>query len=216
MTKKLFWTDPYATECNAEVTSIAGNVIKIDQTLFFAFSGGQESDKGTIGGIEVANAIKEGDKENIIDIAYELSEPPTFKVGDTVTIQINKERRYNLMKLHSAVHLLYYILEKEIGKFTTIGSHIAEQKARLDLLWQTPISPLLPSLQGKLNTLIAGSHSIQRETDSNNPDMWWWICNGWRMPCGGTHVKTTNEIGSVNLKRVNIGRGKERIEIILH
>ena len=93
ITKKLFWEDPYCTECKAKVTSIEGNKVKLDQTVFFACSGGQESDSGTIGGINVVAAIKQGDKENIIDIEYELEKEPNFKVGDEVEVKIDEENR---------------------------------------------------------------------------------------------------------------------------
>ena len=63
MTQKLFWQDPYLTECTSKVTSIDGNKVKLDQTIFYAFSGGQQSDEGTINDIKVINAVKEGDKE---------------------------------------------------------------------------------------------------------------------------------------------------------
>jgi len=53
MTKKLFWDNPYLTECDATVTSVNGTRVKLDQTIFFAFSGGQESDSGNIGEINV-------------------------------------------------------------------------------------------------------------------------------------------------------------------
>ncbi|MDO8656952.1 MAG: alanyl-tRNA editing protein, partial [Nanoarchaeota archaeon] len=46
-------------------------------------------------------------------------------------------------------------------------------------------------------------------------DLWWWQCGEWKMPCGGTHPRTTGEIGALTLKRKNIGKGKERIEIFL-
>ena len=47
------------------------------------------------------------------------------------------------------------------------------------------------------------------------PDLKWWHCEDWKMPCGGTHVKNTKEVGQIRLKRKNIGAGKERIEIYL-
>ena len=215
MARKLFWEDPYQAECTARVTSIDGNTVKLDQTIFFAFSGGQESDHGTISGIEVVNAVKEGDKENIIDIAYELATSPLFKVGENVRVIINSERRQRLMKLHSAVHIVYYMLEAKVGTYTTIGSHIAEHKARLDILYPAPISDLLAGVQDAVNSFLAHGHEILRERDLKNPDMWWWKCGEWKMPCGGTHPRSTTEIGTIQLKRKNIGSGKERIEVML-
>src|SRR3989338_2308667 len=107
-TQKLFWRDPYQTESTATVTEVNGNKVKLNQTIFFAFSGGQESDEGTIGGIKVIEAVKQGDKENIIDIEYTLEREPDFKVGDGVNVIIDGERRKKLMRLHSATHIAYY------------------------------------------------------------------------------------------------------------
>jgi len=214
-TQKLFWDNPYQTECTGRVTSIVGNKIKLDQTIFFAFSGGQESDEGTIGGIKVLQAVKLGDKENIIDIEYELETEPTFKVGDTVEIRINSERRKKLRDLHSATHIVYYLFSQKYGKQKIIGSHIAQEKARIDFEFGESLQELLPEIEQKVNAFLAEGHSIIRKPDENSPDLWWWICGEWKMPCGGTHPRTTSEIGTVKLKRKNIGKGKERIEIFL-
>ena len=197
------------------VTAIDGNKIKLDQTIFFAFSGGQESDEGTIGGIKVLEAIKQGDKENIIDIEYVLEKEPEFKVGDTVTIKIDGDRRAKLRNLHSATHLLYYFFIAKVGKQKIIGSHIGAEKARIDFEFEKPIQELLPEIEKTTNEFLAQNHPILRTPDEKSPDLWWWACGEWKMPCGGTHPKTTGEIGVLTLKRKNIGKGKERIEIFL-
>ncbi len=215
MTTKLFWQDPYLTECSAAVTEISGNKVKLDRTIFFAFSGGQASDEGTIGGINVTEAVKQGDKENIIDIEYTLEKEPSFKVGDIVTIKINSERRQKLRNLHSAAHILYYLSQEFIGKVKIVGSNIAPEKARMDFLYEQPLNDIILKLEAKMNTFISEGHQIVMENDEEKPDLRWWTCGEWRMPCGGTHVKLAGEIGPVTLKRVNIGKGKERIEIYL-
>ena len=215
MTTKLFWQDPYKTECTAKVTAVEGNKVKLDQTIFFAFSGGQESDEGTIGGIKVLEAVKQGDKENIIDIEYVLEKNPDFKVGDTVEIKIDGERRAALMKLHSATHLMYYFFIEKYGKQKIIGSHIGAEKARIDFEFEKPIQELLPEIEQATNTFLAQNHPILRKPDEKSPDLWWWQCGEWKMPCGGTHPRSTGEIGKIKLKRKNIGKGKERIEIFL-
>jgi len=214
-TKKLFWEDPYQMECKAKVTSIEGNKVKLDQTIFFAFSGGQQSDSGTINGINVLQAVKQGDKENIIDIEYELEGEINFNVGDEVEVKIDVEKRMKLMKLHSAAHVVYYFMIEAIGKQKIIGSNITSDKGRIDFAYEKSIGEVLPEVQGKVNAFIAEGHPIERNDDKANPDLKWWICHEWKMPCGGTHVKNTSEIGNIKLKRKNLGAGKERVEVIL-
>ncbi len=221
MTLKLFWQDPYKTEDNATVTALNGPKIKLNQTIFFAFSGGQESDEGTIGCIKVVEAVKQGDKENIIDIEYVLEREPDFNVGGVVEVKIDGERRQKLMKLHSATHIVYYFFIEKVGKQKIIGSNIAADKARIDFEYEKPIQELLPELEVAVNAFLAENHQIIRKPDEKSPDLWWWICERgegkevWKMPCGGTHPRSTGEIGKIRLKRKNIGKGKERIEVYL-
>lgn len=214
-TTKLFWADPYATECTAKATEIDGNKVKVDQTIFYAFSGGQHSDEGTIGGIKVVEAVKQGDKENIIDIEYTLEQPPLFRVGDVVTITIDPQRRAALRRLHSAVHIVYYFLEESLGKFKTVGSDVSPDKAKIEIAWDTPLTPLLPAIQDKVNQFLSSNHAIIMKNDEIKPDLRWWTCDKWKMPCGGTHAKSTAEIGQVKLKRENKGKGKERVDVYL-
>ena len=69
-TKKLFWDDPYMKECEAEVLKVENDKVALDQTIFYAFSGGQASDSGTIADIPVKEAIA-GD-----DFVYTLEQTP--------------------------------------------------------------------------------------------------------------------------------------------
>lgn len=215
MTKKLFWDDPYQTECTAKVTSVVGNKVKLEQTVFYAFSGGQLSDEGTIGGVKVIEAKKEGDKEDIIDIEYTLQSEPPFHVGDTVEVKIDGERREKLRRLHSAAHVVFYITVAVLGKVKINGSEIQPEKARMDFGYEDSIVEKIPVIEQKANAFIAGDHAIVMKADSEKPDLKWWTCETWKMPCGGTHVKNTSEIGPLKLKRVNKGKGRERIEMYL-
>ena len=230
-TKKLFWEDPYLASCTAKITSVDGKKVKLDQTVFYAFSGGQESDSGTIGGFEVVEAIKQGDKESIIDIEYELAQEPGFSVGDCVEVVIDAKKRDKLRKLHSAAHLLYYITIDVLGKVKVVGSNISSTKARMDFNYDESLSEVVVKISDKLNSFILEDHAIVMEGDSANEDLRWWNCGvhksepfgtpekesqrEWRMPCGGTHVKSSGEIGKVCLKTVTKGKGKKRIEIHL-
>ncbi len=214
MTKILFWDDPYLAVCKARVTEINGKKIKLDQTIFYAFSGGQESDDGTIGGIKVIQAVKQGDKENIIDIEYELAHEPSFRVGDEVEVQIDETKRRKLMRLHSAIHLAYYFMIEKFGNRKVIGSNVSPEKARMDFASEKALTEI-KDVELKLNSFLAANHPILRTQDEKNTDLRWWQCGEWKMPCGGTHPRTTQEIGKVLLKRVTKGAGKERIEVYL-
>ncbi|RLJ07204.1 MAG: alanyl-tRNA editing protein [Candidatus Aenigmatarchaeota archaeon] len=210
MTLKLFYKDPYLTECDARVLRVRGREVLLDQTIFFAFSGGQESDKGEIGGIRVEEARVSGK-----DIIYFLEKEPEFREGDEVKIRIDGERRKKIMRLHSAAHLVYFIFAEKTGIRKLIGSHIGEEKARLDYSYPQPVSELLPEIEKRVNELISQNLEIKTYPDKDDPEKRWWECEKWKCPCGGLHPKSTGEIGRIKLKRKNIGAGKERIEIFL-
>ena len=91
MTLKLFWQDPYLTELTTRIKSVHADIIMLDETIFYAFSGGQESDHGTISGLPVLEARKDGK-----EIFYTLPQDHQLKTGDAVTILINWPRRYQL------------------------------------------------------------------------------------------------------------------------
>ena len=182
----------------------------LDQTVLFPFGGGQASDSGTIGGIPVAEA-----KDLKKEIAYTLAQQPTFTVGDTVTMQIDWEKRSKLMKLHSAVHLVSFLFTEKTGISKAIGSNIAPDKGRMDYAYPENISTLLPELEQQANAVIAQDLPIKRYGDTVDPEKQWWECGKWKCLCCGTHPKSTGEIGKIKLKRNNPGKEKERVEVLL-
>jgi len=208
--KKLFWQDAYMKECDATVTSLNERDVELDQTILFAFSGGQASDKGTINGINIAEA-----RETEDTIIYTLEQDVNFSEGDTVKIVLDWENRYKLMRLHTAAHIVYYIFKEMTGQQKLVGSNITVEKSRIDYEMDTPISEYFEKIQAKLDEIIAQDSEVKVYDDPEKPGRRWWEVLEWKMPCGGTHVKRTSEIGKVRLKRKNTGAGKERIEIIL-
>ena len=209
-TNRLFWEDPYKTECEASVLKVKDNEVVLDQTVFYAFSGGQASDTGTIDNIPVKEARKAGD-----EIVYVLESTPNFQEGDKVNIKIDWEKRYKLMKLHAASHIIYFLTEEKTGLKKIIGSNVTGDKGRLDYEYPESIADLLPDIETKANEVFSQDSTITVYPDEKDPKKRWWECKDWKVPCGGTHVKSTQEIGNVRLKRKNIGSGKERIEIYL-
>jgi Ser-tRNA(Ala) deacylase AlaX len=209
MAAKLFWQDPYRTSLDTRIAAVDGDVVRLEETIFYAFSGGQESDAGTIGGRTVLDARKhEG------DILYTLEPGHGLKAGDAVTVEIDGARRRTLMRLHLAAEIILELAYQNLPGIQKVGAHIAADKARIDFAWPENISKLFPMMQHKAGALIAADHPIVSAfSDEANQRRYWEIDGFARVPCGGTHLKRTGEIGSLTLKRVNIGKGKERIEI---
>ncbi len=211
MTEKLFWQDPYRSELETRVASVAGDEVTLEGTIFYALSGGQESDQGTIGGKPVLEARKDGR-----DILYRLAENHGLQVGDAVHVVIDWQRRYRLMRLHLAAEIVLELAYQELAPIAKIGAHIAPDKARIDFAWEKNIASAFPLLTAKANALIAADHPIlSAYSDEANQRRYWEIAGFARVPCGGTHLRKTGEIGPIALKRRNIGKGKERIEIHL-
>ena len=78
------------------------------------------------------------------------------------------------------------------------------------------MAPLLPRIESEVNAIIAANLDIQTGFDDEPSERRHWAIDGFsRVPCGGTHVRRTGEVGTIKLKRNNKGRGNERVEIYL-
>ncbi len=211
MTRKNFWSDPYQTALEATVTTVSGSSITLSETIFFAFSGGQESDMGSIAGQKVISAQKNG-----LDIVYTLPDNHGLVVGQAALVEIDWDRRYRLMRLHFAAELVLELFYKNLVGVNKVGAHIAQDKARIDFAWPESISPLLPQIEAAANSIISANMKIKTGFDDEPNERRYWEIDGFsRIPCGGTHVRKTGEVGPIKLKRNNRGRGNERVEIYL-
>ena len=211
MTIKVFWDNPYLTELTTTVKTVDGNRITVSETIFYAFSGGQESDAGTIGGYEVLKAEKDG-----TEIYYTLPDKHAIKSNDIVTINVNWNRRYSLMKLHFAAEIVLELIYQKFPEMPKVGAHIAEHKARIDFRWDKNIAPFLSDLQNAAQTIVDKNQPIiSAFSDEKNERRYWKIKEFSSLPCGGTHIRNTSEVGVIRLKRVNPGKGLERIEIFV-
>ncbi|MBI6874411.1 alanyl-tRNA editing protein [Clostridium aciditolerans] len=209
--KKLFWENPYLTEIEAKITSVNNNIITLDQTIVFAFSGGQQSDSGTIGGFDIIEAKKEGK-----EIFYTIEANHNLILNQNVMVTIDWEKRYRLMKLHFAAEIILELVYQNYNHPEKIGANITVDKARIDFFWKGNISEIFPELMNKANNIINSNLSIISAFDDEKNEKRYWDIEGFaKVPCGGTHLKRTGEIGSISLKRNNLGSGKERIEIYL-
>ncbi len=197
------------TELETVVEMVSGNQITVAETIFYAFSGGQESDHGTIDGCKVLEARKDGK-----EIFYTLEETHCLKVGDTVKICIDWERRYKLMRLHFAAEVVLELVCQRFPNVVKVGAHIGQDKSRIDFEWDQNISAFIDSLQKDAQDIIDSNQEIfSAFSDEVNERRYWKINEFSQVPCGGTHIKKTGEMGIICLKRVNPGKRRERIEI---
>lgn len=208
--RKVFWENPYQQSLKTKVTSVDGNTVLFDATIAYSFAGGQESDKATVNGILMLDSKIDGNL-----IYYTLPENHGLKVGDEVTMLIDWPRRNRLMRLHFAAELILEIVTQKYN-YEKIGAHIAETKARIDFIADRNISEHFDEILSVYNEIIKNNKEIQKDySDITNQRRYWKIDDFAQVPCGGTHVKSTGEVGFVTLKRDRPGKSKERIEIRL-
>lgn len=208
--RKLFWDNPYQQHLITKVASVEGNKFLFEETIAYSFSGGQESDKVTINGLPVIDSKMEG-----LLIYYFLPEGHGLTKGDEITMVIDWQRRYRLMRLHFAAELILEIVTQKY-QFEKVGAHIAETKARIDFIFDKNISLFFDEILAKYNDIIFNNQLIQTGfSDVANQKRFWKIDGFAQVPCGGTHVKSTAEVGFIKLKREHPGKSIERIEIKL-
>ena len=211
MTRLLYWDDPYLTTAAATVVTAAAGEVTLDRTIFYAFAGGQERDHGTIGGSDVLDARWEGG-----EIGYLLAADHGLRVGEVVEVAIDGERRDRLRRLHMATEVVLEVLTQDDPELQKVGAHIGSSKARLDFLAAAAISERLPRIARTVNDMVAGDLPIITAfSDVARQRRYWEITGFARVPCAGTLPRTTGEIGAVELRRKNPGKGRERVEITL-
>lgn len=210
MMRKIFWDNPYQTTLTTQVSRVDGNWILFEETIIFSFSGGQESDKAYINGIPIIDSKIEGNL-----IYYALPPEHHLQPGTQVTMEIDWSRRHKLMRLHFAAELVLEIITQKLN-IQKIGAHIAEDKARIDFISPQNISLHFEDILHQYNNIIAKDAPIITGFSDEKTQRRFWEIEGFsKVPCGGTHVKSTKEVGYVKLKRINVGSSKERVEIRL-
>jgi len=210
-TVKLYDDDPYLNSFQAKVLVIEGSEVELDKTAFYPEGGGQVGDTGTMGDSRVIDTQISDDK-----IVHVLDEPPEFNVGEIIVGEIDWERRYRIMKLHSAAHIMEHFLWRRLGELERVGSLVDDRKDRADYLYDGRLpAEELRRVEEDTNRFLAEGHDVTIAPDPDEPWMRLWRCGPVEMHCAGTHVRNTSEIGAVRLKRKNPGRGVERIETSL-
>lgn len=208
--KKVFWDNPYQSTLTTKAASVNGNEIVFERTIIYSFAGGQESDVAHVNNIPILNSRMDGSL-----IFYSLPENHGLSQGDSITMTIDWPRRSRLMRLHFAAELILEIVTQKYH-FQKIGAHIAESKSRIDFVAETNVAFLFEKILAVYNEIIKSNKPIHKGyVDLENQRRYWKIDGFAQVPCGGTHVNSTGEVGFVTLKRDRLGKNKERIEIRL-
>ena len=233
MTEELFREESYLKTCEAEVVAANADGIELDRTVFYAAGGGQPGDTGTLktaSGMEIsiADTIKDKGTGAILHIPTE--DAPALQPGDAVSATIDWGRRHRHMRMHTCLHLLCGLVE---GGVT--GGSVGADKSRLDFDIPGDV-PDKADLTVRLNALIAEDHplAVRWISDADlaaEPDLVRTMSvkpptGSGRVrlidvegvdlqPCGGTHVKSTGEIGRVRISKIeNKGKRNRRINVV--
>ncbi|WP_299491064.1 alanine--tRNA ligase [Acaryochloris sp. IP29b_bin.137] len=208
--------------------------IALDQTPFYAESGGQIGDRGYLNGKDVVVRIEDVQKESNIFIHYGRIERGTLKKGDKLTAQIDLACRRQVQAHHTATHLLQAalknIVDESIGQ---AGSLVAFDRLRFDFNYNQAVSPeQIQEIETQINTWIAEAHATETEVmpiteakakgavamfgEKYGSEVRVMDVPGVSMElCGGTHVKNTSEIGLFKIvAEVGVASGVRRIEAI--
>lgn len=230
MTETLFRTEPYARDCEARVVEVneRGGIV-LDRTVCYATAGGQPGDKAALrwegGDCPIATTVYAEDKKTIVHVPAAGSTAP--KAGQGVKLALDWETRHRHMRVHSSLHLLCALVP-----FPVTGGQIAADGGRLDFDIADMSGIDKAAIEAGLNRLIAEDHAISERwiTDEElaaRPDLVRTMkvkppSGQGRVrlvaigkdgaidlqPCGGTHVRSTKEIGPVALGKIE-SKGKQ-------
>ena len=227
---EIFRSDPYLSASEAMVVAVLEEGLILDKTVFYPEGGGQPGDIGRI-----ANNIFEADVKNTIKSTNGILHLTDNKLGaisegDNVKIDIDWERRYSLMRMHTALHILCSIVD---GAVT--GGSVGSHKSRLD--FDIPGErPDKESLTKELMEIVDSNYPVTSSWISDqelqqNPNLIRTMSvkpptgtgqvrmirigdNIDFQPCGGTHVKSTGEVGKIKINKIeNKGKQNRRINL---
>jgi alanyl-tRNA synthetase len=226
--------DPEVREFEATVDRVAGEDVVLDRSYFYAQSGGQPADRGTLAGVPVVDV--QADPETG-DVVHRLAESVEFAPGETVVGVVDDDFRTYCMRAHTASHLLYGAGRRLLEDLGYGGFDIDAEKVRVDLATATDVDDaVLVELERLTNRAVWDSRPVSWEqvpveeararddvafntkTEEGVMDEADTVrlvdVEGWDVAaCGGTHVSNTREVGPVEvLDRSNPGEGLTRVE----
>ncbi len=222
MTDELFRDDAYVSEFEAEVTAVDGEYVTLGGTAFYPGGGGQVCDTGIVGGVKVTE-VREKDGE----IVHRMP-GHNLKVGDRIWCSVDWDRRYDLMKGHTAEHLLFNSLSRQDPELNIVKIFISPESKYVivdrDISWEK-----ISDAVRFANKVISENHAVRRSMMSrDDPDISKIRVKLDRIEedeisvveiedvdiaaCCGIHVMETGEIGALLVSK-KTSAGKEGVEI---
>ncbi len=222
---------PERTRFEATVESVDGSRVVLDRSFFYAESGGQPADRGTIADGQVEHVAHE-DGHHV----HHLADDPAFEPGDTVACAVDEAFRRYCMRAHTASHVLYGAGRRLFDELGYGGFGIDEEKVRVDFTNADVDDETLVELERLANRAVWEARDVtwqqlttaeayEREEIAYNTKTEEGVLEdadsvrvvtveGWDWAaCGGTHVSNTEVIGPVTvLERSNPGEGMTRVE----
>ena len=223
VTDRLYYQDARLTRFPATVLSVdaGGRRIRLDRSAFYPTSGGQPHDLGTISRVPVEDVTDESG-----DVVHVLAEPLPDPVGATVVCEVDAVRRLDHMQQHTGQHLLSAVLLDRLGA-ETVSFHMGAEVSTIELAGPAADARSLEAAELRCNELIAENVPVQvtfedaatvaglRKAPSREGTLRIVTIEGMdRSACGGTHVRSTGEIGSVLLRGTERIRGNVRLEFV--
>ena len=235
-TKLLYHTNSYMYECTAKVVAVDGDDIALDATIFYPGGGGQMADHGVISWEDQtyqATVLAVSKRDSIVWHTLDCPPPP---LGTEIVGTIDWDFRYQMMRTHTALHILCGVIWKEFGVQVT-GGQMYLDRARMDFAMENLNKQQIKYIEEKVNEAIEVDYPIRvyllpREKALAIPDLIRTKINllpanmeevriveivGLDLQAdGGTHVNHTKEVGSIHItKTENKGRINKRLEIEL-
>jgi alanyl-tRNA synthetase len=217
-TERLYYHDAYLQRFEAQVIDAVDNKVYLDRTAFYPSSGGQPFDRGTLGGIAVEDVIDEGDR-----VAHVLSAGAPL---GSVTGEIDWTRRFDHMQQHSGQHLLSAVLV-ELFDIPTVSFHLGAESSTIDVTAPSLSPQQIDRVSERVMQIVFENRSIEVLFGHSSEDLGLRkaseregvlriisITDLDRSACGGTHVRSTAEIGPVLIRKLDKIRGNVRIEFI--
>ncbi|HTE46503.1 MAG TPA: alanyl-tRNA editing protein [Gemmatimonadaceae bacterium] len=222
MTNRLYYTDAYRAEFTAALVdrSDDGRRVYLDETAFYPTSGGQLHDTGTLNGLTVIDVQDEGER-----VAHVLDGPMVDGAGEVIGI-INWARRYDHMQQHTGQHLLSAVFEDLFGG-RTASVHFGPDYSTVDIELESMTQRQLAAAEERANAVVGAARSVtvtfedaatieglRKASDRSGTLRIVSIDGIDRSACGGTHVRSTAEIGPILLRAIEKVRKTTRIEFV--